>query len=244
MEIFINDKDLISKLNQSAMAYMPALELDTEINQLSNTYYSAIMSILHFGEGELNFRRGERYKILKLSSQIVEYSNEQLKDWNERGISAIEMSIKTIEEFIKSMNLSKDPVDEKNFKDMRLRIAEVLAETPLKSSDVLKLISAFDDVVSQAAKEGELGVLTFMHDKLVELKDVRLSPTRGTEENIPVWKLIAAIVIFGFPVYKALRCILYKKCCNTVSGLEGAIVFIAALAWTLCHSSDTSKSTM
>lgn len=36
--IFINNKDLISKLNQSAMAYMPALELDTEINKLSNTY--------------------------------------------------------------------------------------------------------------------------------------------------------------------------------------------------------------
>lgn len=117
---------------------------------------------------------------------------------------------------------------------MRVRISEILAESPLKVTDVSKLIGAFDKVVARAAIEGELGVITFMRDKLIELKEVRLSSTRGTEDNIPVWKLIAAIVIFGFPVYKSLRCILYKKCCNTVSGLEGAIVFIAALAWSLC----------
>lgn len=242
--IFINNKDLINKLNQSAMAYMPALQLDTEINLLSNTYYSTIMSLLHFGEGELNFRKGERFKELKLSPQIVAYSNEQLKEWNERGITALDRSIESIEEFIKSGILGKEPVAEKEFKDMRLRVAEVLAETPLKSSDVSKLISAFDEVVSKAAKNGELGVITFMRDKLVELKKVRLSPSRGTEDNIPVWKLIAAIIAFGFPVYKALRCILYRKCCNTVSGLEALIFFIAVFALTLCHSSETTQNQM
>lgn len=234
MELFINNKDLISKLNQTAMAYMPALELDSEINLLSNTYYSTIMSVLHFGEGELNFRKGERFSELKLSPQFVKYCNDQLKEWNERGINSLDIAINTIEEFIKSGILSKDPVSEKNFRDMRVRISEILAESPLKVTDVSKLIGAFDKVVARAAIEGELGVITFMRDKLIELKEVRLSSTRGTEDNIPVWKLIAAIVIFGFPVYKSLRCILYKKCCNTVSGLEGAIVFIAALAWSLC----------
>ncbi|HNT70051.1 MAG TPA: hypothetical protein PLK25_04385 [Bacteroidales bacterium] len=234
MELFINNKELISKLNQIAMAYVPALELDGEINLLSNTYYSTIMSILHFGEGELNFRKGERFNELNLSPQFVRYCNDQLKEWNERGINSLDIAINTIEEFIKSGILSKDPVSEKNFMDMRIRIAEVLAESPLKVTDVSKLMSAFDDVVSQAARQGELGVITFMRDKLVELKKVRLSPTRGTEDNIAVWKLIAALIIFGFPVYKSLRCILKKKCCNTVSGLEGAIVFIAAFAWTLC----------
>ncbi|MGC9332123.1 MAG: hypothetical protein ACP5DZ_09660 [Bacteroidales bacterium] len=84
---------------------------------------------------------------------------------------------------------------------MRVRIAEVLAESPLKVSDVSKLIDAFDGVVLQAAKQGELGVITFMRDKLVELKKVRLSATRGIEGNIAGWKLIGAIIIFGFPVY-------------------------------------------
>lgn len=66
-DIFISNKQLISKLNQSAMTYIPALELDTEINLLSKTYFSTVMSILHFGEGELNFRKGERFETLKLS---------------------------------------------------------------------------------------------------------------------------------------------------------------------------------
>jgi len=35
-EIFFNNKELISRLNKTAMAYMPALELDNEINLLSN----------------------------------------------------------------------------------------------------------------------------------------------------------------------------------------------------------------
>jgi len=57
-KIFLNNKDVISSLNRQAMAYIPSLELDTEINLLSNVYYSTVMSILHFGEGELNFRKG------------------------------------------------------------------------------------------------------------------------------------------------------------------------------------------
>lgn len=103
----------------------------------------------------------------------------------------------------------------------------MLAETPLKSSDVLKLINAFDEVISKASKDGELGVVTFMRDKLVELKKVRLSPSRGTEDNIPVWKLIGAIVLFGFPVYKSLRCITSRKCCNTVS--ENVVIQLVVL---------------
>jgi hypothetical protein len=62
--IFLNNKDLINKLNQSVMVYMSALELDTEINLLSKTYYSTIMSLLHFGEGELSYRREERFKTI------------------------------------------------------------------------------------------------------------------------------------------------------------------------------------
>lgn len=234
-DIFINNKDLISKLNQNAMAYAPALELDSEINLLSNTFYSSVMSILHFGEGELNFRKGERYSILNLYPNLVAYSNDQLVQWNNRGISSIDIAIQTIEEFINTGDLSDTPVSSSNFDDMRLRISEILIETHLKASDVNQLVEAFDQVVGQAASNGELGVITFMRDKLVELKNVRLTPSRGTEVNsIPVWKIIGAIIIFGFPVYKTVRCLTKGKCCNTVSGLEGAIVFIAALAWKLC----------
>ena len=171
---------------------------------------------------------------LKLSPQVVNYSKKQLKEWNERGITALEGSIESIEEFIKTGDLSKEPVSEKNFRDMRIRVAEILAESPLKTSDVSKLIGAFDEAVGKAATSGELGVISFMRDQIVKLKEVRLSPSRGTEDNIAIWKLIAAIIIFDFPVYKSLRCILRRRCCRTVSGLEGAIVFIAALAWTLC----------
>ena len=131
-EIFFNNKDLISRLNKTAMAYMPALELDNEINLLSNVYYSSVMSILHFGQAELNFRKGEKYKALKLSSQVVSYSNAQLKEWNERGVSSIEISIATIEKFIKTGILSNKPVSKKEFEDFRLRVAQLLAESTLK----------------------------------------------------------------------------------------------------------------
>jgi hypothetical protein len=234
MDIFINNKDLISRLNQSAMAYMPAIEIDIEINLLSNTYYSSVMSILHFGEGELNFRKGERYKVLNLSPQITTFSNEQLKLWNSRGIETLDRSIKTIEKFMASNVLSDKPVPENSFKDLQNRVADMLSESQLKPSDVLKLMGALNEVIKQATLKGELGVITYMRDKLVSLKAVRLSPSRGTEDNIPVWKLIGAIVLFGFPVYKSLRCILTGKCCNTVSGLEGMVAFIATVAITLC----------
>lgn len=233
-QIFINNKKLISELNQLAMAYTPALSIDREIDLLTKSYYSTVMSILHFGEGELNFRKGERYATLNLAPEIVRYSNNELNEWNKRGISTIDNAINTINEFINSGTLNDQALEEREFSDMRERVAELLAESVLKASDVRKLINGFDEVVNKASINGEVGVITFMRDKLVELKNVRLSPTRGTEDNIPVWKLIGAIITFGFPVFKALRCVLRFKCCNTVSGLEGAVGFIAALAWTLC----------
>ena len=233
--ILINNKDLISELNQSAMAYAPSLELDGEINQFSNTFYTTVMSILHFGESELNFRKGERYNLLNLHPELVSYYNNEMRQWNRRGISSLDVTIQTITEFIRTGDLSDRPVELNVFDDMKLRISEILVETHLNPSDVLQLVKAFEQVINAASINGELGVLTLIKDKLVELKDVRLSSTRGTETNsLPVWKLIGAIVIFGFPVFKSLRCILRGKCCNTVSGLEGAIVFIAALAWKLC----------
>jgi hypothetical protein len=233
--ILINNKALINQLTKTAMSYAPAFELDHEINQLSNTYYSTIMSILHFGEGELNFRKGERYSILNLYPDLVTYSNNQLTEWNNRGISSLDVAIQTIEDFITSGISSNTPIPSSNYDDMRLRISQILVETHLSASDVNQLVAAFDEVVTQAANNGELGVVTFMRDKLIELKNVRLSPTRGTEVNsIPVWKIIGAIIIFGFPVYKTARCLIKGKCCNTVSGLEGLIVFIAAVAWVLC----------
>ena len=116
-----------------------------------------------------------------------------------------------------------------------MRTAELLAASQLTSSDVSKIINAFDDIVKQATISGEFGVVTFMCDKLIELKEVRLSASRGTEENIPIWKIIGILIIFGFPIYKSLRCIRKGKCCNTVSGLEGLIHFIAILAAALCH---------
>jgi hypothetical protein len=234
-DIFINNKDLISQLNQCAMSYAPSLELDGEINLLSNSFFSTVMSILHFGESELNYRKGERYNILNLYPNLVSYYNDQMLQWNSRGITSIDIAIQTINEFITTGDLSNTPVSPSNFDDMKLRISEILVETHLKAADVQQLIQAFEQVVDEAAISGELGVITFMRDKLVDLKDVRLSPSRGTEINsIPVWKLIGAIIIFGFPVYKTIRCLTRGKCCNTVSGLEVAIVFIAAVAWKLC----------
>jgi hypothetical protein len=234
-DIFINNKDLISQLNQYAMSYAPSLELDGEINLLSNSFFSTVMSILHFGESELNYRKGERYNILNLYPNLVSYYNDQMLQWNSRGITSIDIAIQTINEFITTGDLSNTPVSPSNFDDMKLRISEILVETHLKAADVQQLIQAFEQVVDEAAISGELGVITFMRDKLVDLKYVRLSPSRGTEINsIPVWKLIGAIIIFGFPVYKTIRCLTRGKCCNTLSGLEAAIVFIAAVAWKLC----------
>jgi len=176
----------------------------------------------------------ERYSALNLYPELVTYFNAELSSWNQRGISSITIAISTINDFINSGILSDDPVLAIEFADMRLRISEIFVETTLKASDVSSLMQAFDDVVAKAAINGEVGVITFMRDKLVDLKDVRLSPSRGTEQNIQVWKLIGAIILIGFPVYKALRCILEGKCCNTVSGLEAAIAFIAAVAIILC----------
>lgn len=48
MNVFINNKELINRLNQVAMAYMPALDLDDEINLLSKTYLFNYTIIIAF----------------------------------------------------------------------------------------------------------------------------------------------------------------------------------------------------
>lgn len=234
MDVLISNKELLSKLNQLAMAYIPALEVDHDIVMVSQTYFGLSQPLLNFGEAELNYRTGERFSLLELSQDVVSYSNQQLEIWNSRGIATLDNAIQTLNEFISTSSLTTEPVAASSLDDLRLRTKEYLSQTNLKISDVQKLIDAYDEVAGQAIEGGESGVITFMRDKLIELKTVRLSPSRGTEENIPIWKLIGALILFGFVIYKALRCILRQRCCNTVSGLEGMIAFIAAVAVTLC----------
>lgn len=233
MVIFENNKHVIKNVSDKVMACLPSLMLDTEIELVSQTYYAATQAMLHFGEAELNFRTGERFGALGLSEDVINYSNEQLTEWNNRGIKVLDRAIAAFEEFINTHEFSSEPIPSEDFNDEQLRIKEVLGQAHLKVSDVVKLNTAFEEMVSQAAENGELGVINYMKGKLNELKDVRLSPSRGTEDNIPVWKLISAALLFGFLGYKFIRCRLRGRCCRT-NFTENLIIGILAIALALC----------
>ncbi len=233
MIIFENNKQVIKNVDDKVMACLPSLMLDTEIELVSQTYYAATKAILHFGEAELNFRTGERFSALGLSGNIVKYSNEQLTEWNDRGVKMLDRAIAAFDEFINTHEFSSKPISRGDFNDEQLRIKEALAQSHLKVSDVVKLNNAFEEMVVQAAESGELGVINYMRGKLDALKKVRLSPSRGTEENIPIWKLISAALLFGFLGYKFIRCKVRKRCCRT-NFTENLIIGILTIALSLC----------
>ena len=233
MTIFQNHKQVINDVNEKLMASLPSLMLDTEIILVSRTYSATIQAILDFGEAELNFRKGERFRTLGLSENIVAYSNEQLTELNARGISMLDKGIAVFDEFINSNEFSNEPVPADAFDREKLKVKEILAQSHLKVSDVVKLNNALSEVIDVIARDGELGVINFIRAKLVELKNVRLSPSRGTEENIPVWKIIAALILFGIMSWKVLRCIRKNRCC-TANMTENVIIGILAVAISLC----------
>jgi len=97
----------------------------------------------------------------------------------------------------------------------------------------VKLDNALSEVIDVIGRDGELGVINLIRAKLVELKNVRLSPSRGTEENIPVWKIIAALIFFGIMSWKVLRCVRKNRCCRA-NMTENVIIGILAVAMSLC----------
>lgn len=234
MDAFISNKEAINKVNDAAMSYLPALDVDPDLTLLSQTYFGFVQSILNFGEAELNFRTGERFSVLGLSQDVVNYSNQQLALWNSRGLATLENAIQTLTEFISTSDPISESVDPSEFEDFRLRVKEMLAQTTLKVSDVQKINDAFEQVVSRATESGEAGVLNLMLEKLNELKTLRNSPSRGTEDNLPIWKIATIVAIFALPLFKVLRCLFRRRCCNTVSGLEGGIYLIVVLSLALC----------
>jgi hypothetical protein len=233
MTIFQNHKQVINDVNEKLMASLPSLMLDNEIILVSQTYAATIQAILNFGEAELNFRKGERFEMLGLSENVVVYSKEQLTELNTRGIAMLDKAIEAFDEFIESNEFSNEPVPADAFDSEKLKVKEILAQSHLKVSDVVKLDNALSEVIDVIARDGELGVVNFIRAKLVELKNVRLSPSRGTEENIPIWKLIAALILFGIMSWKVLRCILRNRCCRA-NMTENVIIGILAIAISLC----------
>lgn len=233
MTIFQDHKQVINDVNEKLMAGLPPLMLDTEIVLVSQTYAATIQAILNFGEAELNFRKGERFETLGLSENVVAYSREQLTELNARGIAMLDKAIEAFDEFINSNEFSNEPVSGGAFDVEKLKVKEILAQSHLKVSDVVKLNNALNEVLGVIANGGELGVINFIKAKLSEFKDVRLSPSRGTEENIPVWKIIAALILLGIMSYKVLRCIRRNRCCRA-NMTENVIIGILAVALSLC----------
>ncbi len=234
MNVLASNKEVLNDLNEMAMAYLPAVDLDADLELFSQSYYAFSKALLNFGEAELNFRTGERYNVLSLSSDVVNYSNQQLQQWNERGTVILNRAIDAINEFIDTQSLESTGVPAARFADMQVRTKLFLAQTHLKPSDVVKVSNALNQMVDKAVAGGELAVVTFMRDKMIELRDIRRTPSRGTEENIPIWKLIGIIILFGLPVFKVLRCLIRNRCCRTVDDVEALVAFIAAVAVLLC----------
>jgi hypothetical protein len=114
-------------------------------------------------------------------------------------------------------------------------MAEFVSNLEIKSSDAKKLMDALDEIIVAVNNNGEQGFLNFLTSKTADLEQLRQSPTRGTEDNIPVWKLVAIAVFLGLGIYGIIRCIVRGRNCGQVfSKAELTGLTLAAIIASFC----------
>lgn len=202
---------------------------------LSDYYYGFAAAVDNFGQCELHFRSADRCSILNIDADKQAFENRELIRFNNIGLDALNKASLSLAGYILINPGSTTPIGQNQVAGLRTYMAEFISNIEMKASDAKKMMDTFDEIVTAVNTNGEQGFLTYLQTKTAQLQAFRQSPSRGTEENIPVWKLAAIAVFLGLGIYGIIRCFVRGKNCGAVySKAEYAGLTAAAIVASFC----------
>jgi hypothetical protein len=158
---------------------------------------------LRFGTCELQMRRSERLRKLKLAEAEASRLVDSALANHERGLLALP-AVRTFAEAV-----AGQPPDDQTLSQwrdysptIRRESREQLGELDLSADDAGHLARIFDECYDAIDEGGLSGLGRNLSTRLEELDDVRRSLDRGTRAaSFPWWKIVAAGAIVGLTAY-------------------------------------------
>lgn len=161
-------------------------------------------STVQFGRCELHMHVAERNEALKSNNAIVSFEKKRALNYHARGLKEFSNTRPELTRFIEEVSLDDTEEVRKIWQDIEPQIKaswlETLGDLDMKPSDAEKLNIVMDECCAAAAETGLKGLGEYIAKQFDELERLRKTPTRGTEDNWPWWKLVGVAIVLGITV--------------------------------------------
>lgn len=158
---------------------------------------------VQFGRCELHMHVADRNTALNRNEPFVASETKRAMDYHARGLKELENIKPELTRFIEEVSSMDGGTGQKLWKGIEAEIKESwlesLADLDMKPSDAKKLNMVMDECCA-ATENGLKGLGSHISEQFSELERLRNTPTRGTEDNWPYWKLAAVAIWLGFTV--------------------------------------------
>jgi hypothetical protein len=172
-------------------------------------------SISNFMLSELNYRQGERSDAAGLYSDRVTYYPEIGERFNDLGVDGLDQSLPLLDDFINSDTFSSTNAEfNATLDDFKRELLDLLLDVEWKPADITSVIAVIDEVFDNIKEQPAANLLNYISSKISDLKDAKISVTRGSEENIPIWKIAELAVLFGMASWAVYACYCKSKGCS------------------------------
>ncbi len=207
-----------------------------ENDLLLETFNGLQDAVILFGKCEMAIQRSQRLDDTEEAAGLMKRG----MSYNRRGMASLEAAIESIQGFQEDTG-GYDEVElstrDEDIAYLREEATYQLAQLYTKPRDVERLTETFQNALNAVVEDGIEGLGAFTEENMQRLLELRGSESRGTEENIPVWKIVAVAAFFGITLWTLMKCKWrwYGRRCTWKEDLIYALIAkAAALGYKLC----------
>lgn len=184
-----------------------------------------------FGVCELHARSLDRSMEMDLYPERREWLAAEVAKYNEVGLEQIGFARKALEQMtteLGGLEFDQEQTTKRLDEGVReLRLA--IADWDMKGSDARKLDEMIAEVANQVRDEGIVSLPNYLDAKMEQLDKIRRREDRGSIDNLPWWKIMFLVGMFGWWILGLFVCGIFG--CSAVPAL--VFLYIGAAHWFL-----------
>jgi hypothetical protein len=198
-----------------------------ELAEFTDHFLSAVT---HFGRTEMELQGVERVADLTKGGfaprdlEGFRATRLQLADrFNRTGIRLLEGADR-LPETVARLEPPNRAALQEDVSALKEELQFHLGELEVKPSDSSRIAKAISPIFDLVGQGNVNGLYEHVARQAGTLQRLRASESRGAEENIPVWKIVAIAVAVGVWVWALFKCKWWGSC-SLKEGLAYAIIF-------------------
>ena len=197
-----NDLDIANRYIEKARTLRGVLA-ESGSESLVSLADSLTRATVQFGRCELHMHAADRNAALNINAALISSGIKRAMSYHARGLEYLAGAKPALTRLAEEASSIAEEEVRKIWSGIEGEIKEswlsALGDLDMKPSDAQKLLGVMDEC-SAAAATGFKGLVGHIDQQFQKLEQLRKTPTRGTENNWPVWKLAAVAVWLGMTV--------------------------------------------